>query len=271
MRPVISFLERDAQKAVPNAVQALSGGGRYLNLNTSPIFPNELKRKGIPPTGYAEYFRRREPMNANLGMRYGLSSVGLYAGLRLKWTQQALSQPTLKGLSEMNCEFLVSKEPIQGDGLKEVWSNSFNHIYRNETVEPRAKLAASLISNGDESFVSIGTIQGSARILENTGQRKLSVEIGAEESGYLILADSFYPGWRVWINGIEAKIHRVNGWMRAVSVPAGRSKVNFDYSPRSFLWGSIFAIIGVLVTLSIVVRFGLKKRAPCPPKNIGSL
>jgi len=249
IHPVVLFIDRRVQETVPQAVPVLSGGGRYLNLNTSPIFVRELENNKIAYRHYAAYFSAREALNDNLGMRYSLHSIQSYTGLHLQWTERALTQITQKGLSAMNCEFVISSEPLQGTSLTEAWKNRFFYVYRNEDVEPRAKLAALIAPDEGQGFVSSGDVQGSARIIKDTSQQELTIEVQTEAPGYLILADTFYPGWKVWVNGIEKEVIRVNGWMRAVSVPTGMSTVRFLYQSITFLWGLGIALIGILVTI----------------------
>lgn len=264
IRPIVSFVDRKAQEAVPQALPILSGGGRYLSLNTTPIFVQELKAKRISPEHYTEFFSKRETLKDNLGMRYGLSSVDFYAGLHPRWTGKALSQLTSKSLSQMNCEFLISGGPIPGSGLKELWRSPFFRIYRNESVEPRAKLAAEIVQKGDHSFVSKGTIKGLVRIRKDKSHQKITLEVKAEEDGYLLLADTFYPGWKVSINGKDVEVVRANGWMRAVPILSGMSVVTFIYRPLSFLWGLAFGLFGIIVAVILIIckkeRFSLRNR-----------
>lgn len=260
VHPVVSFLDRKAQEAEPQAVPVLLGGGRYISLNTIPIFILELERDKIPHKRYAEYFSARETLNDNLGMRYGLRSVGFYVGLYPRWMGQGLSKLTQESLSSMNCEFLISPQPILGSRLREIWKNQFFHIYRNEAVKPRARLVASLKPNGDQSFISNGDIRGSTLIFKDKSQGRLAIEVNAQKDGFLLLADTFYPGWRANINGKETRILRTNGWMRAVPIPAGRSKVLFLYQPFSFQLGLGVTLMGILIVLLIVLKYSCDKR-----------
>lgn len=271
VRPAVSFLDRNAQEAVPQALPIISRGGRYLSINTVPIFMLELEYRKIPSNRYAEYFSKREMLNDNLGMCYGLSSVEFYAGLHLRWTGRALSKITQESLSCMNCEFVISPEPIPEFGLKEIWKNPFFHIYRNEAVKPRARLSASLIPNGDCAFISKGNIQGSAQVHKDKTHQKITIDVKAAKSGYLILADTFYPGWRVSVNGRKEDILRVNGWMRAVKISAGRSAVTFIYRPFSFYIGLGISFIGILLALAIVIWCRLKRENFCKDQALNNL
>lgn len=69
-----------------------------------------------------------------------------------------------------------------------------------------------------------------------------------EGEGTLVLSDTYYPGWKATIDGVEEKVLRVNNIFRAVEVPKGKHIVVFDYKPKSFTWGVIITIISSITT-----------------------
>ena len=253
VRPVVQFVDRKAQEVEPQALPILKKGGRYISMNTTPIFIRELEMNKIPLPKYTEYFSARETLNANLGMKYGLSSIDLYAGLHLRWTRRALSQLTPKSLSEMDCEFVINPSPMPGWGMREVWRNHFFRIYRNEMVKPRVSIAGNLVPDKNKGAISKGCIQGTARILENSTQQEVTVQIESREKGFLILADTYYPGWEAKVNGEQVTISRVNDWMRAVPIPAGESEVNFKYIPYIVYKGLGLAGVGIIIVFLMII------------------
>jgi uncharacterized membrane protein YfhO len=82
------------------------------------------------------------------------------------------------------------------------------------------------------------------------------VEIQAQSAaaGYLVLLDTFYPGWVATIDGQETSIYRANYLARAIFLPAGEHRVRFEYRPSSFKWGLwlllLMAIIIIVTALS---------------------
>lgn len=65
--------------------------------------------------------------------------------------------------------------------------------------------------------------------------------------GFLVLADTWYPGWEAQVDGVEADIYRTNGWMRGVSIPTGEHVVEFRYRNTSILTGGIISIASLLI------------------------
>jgi hypothetical protein len=80
------------------------------------------------------------------------------------------------------------------------------------------------------------------------------LDVSLESPGLVVLADVYYPGWELTINGKPAPIYRVNHLMRGAAVSAGRSRLVYTYKPRSFLVGRVVSILGlaVLVILALV-------------------
>jgi hypothetical protein len=94
-----------------------------------------------------------------------------------------------------------------------------------------------------------------------------SIEIAttAKCSGFLVLADAWYPGWRAEVNGEAETIYPANVAFRGVPVPAGTSSVRFTYEPSSFRIGLLVAFIGLgtFAAWAGVVRFR-RRRPPTP-------
>lgn len=83
--------------------------------------------------------------------------------------------------------------------------------------------------------------------------RKLTVSVTAPTDGVVVLADTFYPGWKCRSQGEELSIRPVHGAFRGVSVPAGEHKLVFSYEPWSHLLGLLLTIVGLVVAAALIV------------------
>jgi hypothetical protein len=63
----------------------------------------------------------------------------------------------------------------------------------------------------------------------------------------VILADVYYPGWTLTIDGKPAPIYRVNRLMKGAGVAAGKHHLVYTYDPRSFQLGKIVSMLGLAV------------------------
>ena len=73
------------------------------------------------------------------------------------------------------------------------------------------------------------------------------IELNAPRPGYLVLTDTFYPGWVASTDGQPTDIYRANYLFRAVRVPAGRHTVEFSYRPRSFMMGAAISLCALAI------------------------
>ena len=83
----------------------------------------------------------------------------------------------------------------------------------------------------------------------------VTIRVTASEDGILVLADSFYPGWKAFVDGKEAEIVKANHFFRAVAFPRGEHWIEFKYEPQSFKFGLI--ISSLTLTFLVVISLGL--------------
>ena len=83
--------------------------------------------------------------------------------------------------------------------------------------------------------------------------QRVEIEAHLEKPGLVILADVFYPGWKLRIDGHEAPLVRVNGMMRGAAVEAGFHRLVQTYEPASFRAG--LAVTGATLAVALAVGF----------------
>jgi hypothetical protein len=98
--------------------------------------------------------------------------------------------------------------------------------------------------------------EGFAHILDESGTQ-MRVALRAAHPGFLVVADTHYPGWIAFLDGSPVPLCRANGLMRAVPVPAGEHTVIFRYAPLTFAVGlgltlTGYGIAAVLLTLGVL-------------------
>jgi hypothetical protein len=90
-----------------------------------------------------------------------------------------------------------------------------------------------------------------AAIIRET-QTEIVVEATAAADGFLLLADTFYPGWTAEVDGKAVALDRANLSVRAIQLPKGSHVVRFVYEPPGVqrgLWISAAALLALLVWL----------------------
>jgi hypothetical protein len=169
---------------------------------------------------------------------------------------------------------------IAPQGQFEVVHSGDVKIYENSTVLPRAFLVSDALSaaNDDEAlqFMQAEAFDPSKTIVvvgdgvterPRDGEKNPSIppslspsivsyspeqvviDVAAASDGYLVLADAYYPGWVVAVDGQPAKIERADILFRAVKVSAGQHRVEFRYQPQSFSIGAAISIGTVVILI----------------------
>lgn len=181
------------------------------------------------------------------------------------------------GLSRFDAEgvtHILTGEPIGGfPGPVRAAGRAF--VHRNPGAQPRARLMgrpvyvadpAGAARALDELGAAIRTRvvveapdrpvpadaepRGSARVAVD---RPEHVEVDAEvEPGapaYLVLADTYDPGWTATVDGQPAPIRPAFAAFRAVALEPGRHRVVFRYEPAGFRAGLGITSVGLLLVL----------------------
>lgn len=80
------------------------------------------------------------------------------------------------------------------------------------------------------------------------------VRVNMECDGVVILSDTYYPGWKAYIDGKSADIHEVNLAMRGVAVPAGNHEIRYVYRPKSVFIGGLLTAFGIVAAGFVAFR-----------------
>lgn len=94
-----------------------------------------------------------------------------------------------------------------------------------------------------------GTVCGQSRIIR-AGTTEVTIQARLPARGWVVLADSWYPGWVVDVDGHPAPMLHADYFLRAVSVPAGIHTLTFTYRPRSMYAGALVSLVSLLVLLA---------------------
>jgi hypothetical protein len=127
--------------------------------------------------------------------------------------------------------WLVERAEIVADA-----SEALMRMRRGHDLRAAALLEAPLAHPLDASAPP-----GHARITRFAPE---TIELAIESPGaaLLVLGEAWYPGWTAEVNGQPAPVLPANGWMRAVPVPAGATRVELRFH-------STWLVPGVLVSL----------------------
>jgi Bacterial membrane protein YfhO len=189
----------------------------------------------------------------------------------------------IKLLSTFNVRYVVSFRELPENGIRlvEHFPKYFSWLYRVDRTVPRfyivgkaveeknsvkalQKLSGAEFDPSKEVILdSVAPIRPPRQLeaqasLERYENNVVTIQTATNGDGILVLADSYYPGWKAFVDGKEAKIFRANHFFRAVVAPKGKHQIEFRYEPWSFKLGamiSTFTLAGVvIISLGLYVR-----------------
>lgn len=73
------------------------------------------------------------------------------------------------------------------------------------------------------------------------------IELVVEASGdtYIVVHETWMPGWRAWVDGVPRPVAHANHAFMAIPVGAGRHSVRLEYSAPGFRDGIVIAVVGI--------------------------
>jgi uncharacterized membrane protein YfhO len=110
-----------------------------------------------------------------------------------------------------------------------------------------------VILSKDGIDLSEKNVKGRVRLL-SYNSNKVSFECETQSNAFLYVSDAYYPGWKAYLDGKEARIYRANLAFRAIYIPRGTHTVLFVYRPLSFYVGCCLTVFGLLASLFLLTR-----------------
>ncbi|MGI5819972.1 MAG: YfhO family protein [Armatimonadota bacterium] len=93
---------------------------------------------------------------------------------------------------------------------------------------------------------------GSVQPMSETATR-LRLRVSCPEPRVLVVADAWYAGWSVTVDGEPAELLRANYAFRGVVLPAGEHDVTFSFRPATWLVALPMFGVGLLVVLALAL------------------
>lgn len=126
---------------------------------------------------------------------------------------------------------------------------------------------AELVIMGGAGGSSTGEGAFAPAAIETAEPQRVRLTVEAPAAGFVVLTDTFYPGWQATVDGRPVPIRAANLAFRAISVPAGPHTITFVYRPLSFRLGLIIsaATLGAVVVASLLF---LIRSTPRPKEEI---
>jgi O-antigen/teichoic acid export membrane protein len=270
--PVVEFLRQDTS-LWRYATFTPSGTTKTMNANTGMFYGFQCV------AGYDSLFTRQYADYMALIEEQDERQYNRIASFR-EWS--SLDSPLTDLL---NVKYIVTEVEIPNPKYQLVYQDDAVRVYENLTVMPRAFTMPLLATMETDNLA--GTVQSydvrryvmldpgacpldyiSPQPSTPTDQTvvrytlsEVEINVLAEEAGWLVLADAYFPGWKAFIRPqgaaqdaeAEVPVYRVNGVFRGILLQKpGNWTVRFKYSPDSVKVGAFISFIAGMLVLFLV-------------------
>ena len=124
---------------------------------------------------------------------------------------------------------------------------------RGRALDPRREVLLADCASPPASADGAGAGPGGSAVIRDESANRVSVQVSTDRPAYLVLSDTWFPGWAATVDGHPTRVWRANHTLRAVVVPSGAREVVFTYAPRSLRIGALISVVALgLVALAMI-------------------
>lgn len=98
----------------------------------------------------------------------------------------------------------------------------------------------------------------------------VSMEATATQRALLILSDTWFPGWKASVDGLEKPIYRANFNFRAVLLEPGEHRVVFRYAPQEATLGMCISAASGVFTIIVAFLIWRREKDRDPDRTIAA-
>jgi hypothetical protein len=188
----------------------------------------------------------------------------LHDGFRWGWYYpvEKINSPVL---DLMGMRYLIAGAQFaarlrESSRFRHVASLPGNELFENLSVLPRFFLVGSL----DQSVVDVRRTAGEVQVVAYKPS-SLELSVRAPTASVLVLSETYYPGWKAWLDGKPVAIDPAYIAFRSVQVPAGVHQIRMEFRP-AILTVSIAISFATAILLAVLAIHGLRRlRTPAVP------
>ncbi|HHT9137076.1 MAG TPA: YfhO family protein [Candidatus Wunengus sp. YC60] len=89
---------------------------------------------------------------------------------------------------------------------------------------------------------------------------RVTIKATLLDDGYLVLGDTFYPGWNAYVDGKKSRVFKTDYILRSVFLEKGEHIVKFVYEPKSFTIGMIITLTSMVILIPLSVFTAIRHR-----------
>lgn len=261
--PVVAFLRQDEELwrfttfNVPNETTFNANEGSYFG------FSDVRGYDSIIPKQYVDFMQLVEQQGLLLYNRISpLTELGSLDS---------------KLLDLLNVKYVLTTQAIDNPHYTLVYDRELR-VYRNDDYMPRAFVVhrSQVIADTEARREALRQLDPRQKVIleeqplnvsagdesdgwepatiTSYGLNEVVISVDLSHSGYLVLADNWFPGWKAYDtqpgqSEQEVSIYRADGTFRAVALGSGQHLVRFKYTPLSFKLGLFVSFMAGVILL----------------------
>ena len=134
--------------------------------------------------------------------------------------------------------------------------------YDDYSVSGSAVVTEKVICHA-EDYEEIKALLGNEKIQcysANAIGNMVTAGLKTTEPGFAVLSVPYDKGWKVTVNGKEAKVYKVNGGMTGIALEAGENDIEMWFAPHGLREGKMISAAGAVLIILIAARDWKKRR-----------
>jgi hypothetical protein len=274
---VMPTVDNQFYETPPKLLNNIKNEDEYYRVYTGKL--NSQAFKGFPnePSIEGGYYAAREHLYPYYGMIFGVEYPNgiLGIGLELKnpwvwneWFEKSSPAQRIRILERSNVrywidgdsttEFSEGRPVILPDRLKILkaplprafmvssmrQAPNVLKTYYGESFDPFSEVLLSESVKFDASPHFSGNVE-QVRYRPN----HVTIKTRQKGNGFLVLMDSYFPGWSVKVDGKEKPVLRANHFYRAVQLSPGEHTLEFEYFPEGLKLGLVISGASLLLLI----------------------
>jgi hypothetical protein len=192
----------------------------------------------------------------------------------------------------LNVKYVLSAGSLNHPKFEQVFQGEGVFVSRNQSCLPRARIVSDYEVMTDRQAILSRIVDpdfdyrhtiileenlteppratdglevvGSASVQEDNINTQV-VKAELTQPGFLVMSENYYPSWKAYVDGKEAKIYRANYLFRAVYLDPGVHQVKFVFDSAAYRIGKASTLLTCALLLVMFVFYMARRAKPAKP------
>jgi hypothetical protein len=216
------------------------------NINMLDRVPSLSNNDPLLPAHYSQYIDLIEELGADAGPLLQAAGVTqVYGTVPDGWQGE---NPAVAPYADQVAQAWLVPEAL--------WLDSDAAI-QDALRDPNWDPMQTVILSGNHENILSESGGGTITVIESSPTQR-RYQVTADSAEYLVIAETWYPGWSVTVNGKKADLYRTNLAFQAVAVPAGESEITLSYNLRHWRLGAAVTVLSLGIVLALILSARLR-------------